>query len=219
MDLDKIFEKVPYERIIPLPNWQRAAGFIAMAVVILAIFYFAVIQSKNEEIGELQESHAKIRKEVEDNKRYAQKLPKLMAKMEKLDVILKEASKILPTKKEIPELLELVSNRGIQSGLEFVTFKPIAEVKQEFFSLVPVSLKVTGKFHEVLMFFDEISKLDRIVTIDNVNMRAGSSKTGFTNLTVQCKATTYRFLTEAERRPPPDPDAKKGKKGKKKGKH
>lgn len=216
MDLDKIFEKVPYDKIIPLPNWQRAAAFVAMAIVVLVLFYFAVIKSKNEEIVKLEESHAQIQKEVEDNRRYAQKLPKLLAKMKKLDAALKEASKILPTKKEIPELLEQVSNIGIQAGLEFVTFRPKAEAKREFFALVPVSLTVTGKFHEVLMFFDEISHLARIVTIDNINMRAGtsSSKGGFTNLTVTCNATTYRFLDESERKPPPDPNAKAGKKKK-----
>ncbi|VAX24462.1 hypothetical protein MNBD_NITROSPINAE03-1975 [hydrothermal vent metagenome] len=216
MDLDKVFEKVPYDKIIPLPNWQRAGGVLAVAAVILGLFYFAVIQGKNDEIGKLKESHDKIRKEVEDNKRYAQKLPKLMAKMKKLDAALKKASEILPTKKEIPELLEQVSNIGIQSGLEFVTFKPEIEVKQEFFSLVPVALTVSGKFHEVLKFFDEISHLARIVTIDNINMRSGSSQNGFTNLTVNCKATTYRFLESSERNPPPGPAGKKAKKGKKK---
>ena len=107
MDLDKIFEKVPYERIIPLPNWQRTAGFVAMAVVILVIFFFAVIPSKNEDIGELQESHAKSRKEIEENTRDTQNHPKPKAKLknrgyEGAKQVKRKTGKKLKKKKDTP---------------------------------------------------------------------------------------------------------------------
>ncbi len=198
MDLDKIFEKIPYDKIIPLPFWQRAAAVLALAGLVFGLFYFLIVRSKDDEIIKLKKDHSDIQKKVDDNRTQAKKLPELIAKMRGLDEKLKEASKKLPTKKEIPELLEQVSNIGIQSGLEFITFKPGVEVRQEFYSNVPVSLKITGKFHDILTFFDEIAHLPRIVTIDNIRMQSGSAKAGFTNLTVACNATTYRFLEKAE---------------------
>lgn len=198
MDIDKIFEKIPYDKIIPLPSWQRAVAVLALAGLVFGLFYFVIVRSKDDEITKLKKDHSDIQKKVDDNRTQAKKLPELIAKMRGLDEKLKEASKKLPTKKEIPELLEQVSNIGIQSGLEFITFKPGVEVRQEFYSNVPVSLKITGKFHDILTFFDEIAHLPRIVTIDNIRMQSGSAKAGFTNLTVTCNATTYRFLEKAE---------------------
>ena len=58
------------------------------------------------------------------------------------------------------------------------------------YTQIPVSIQVTGKYHDVLMFFDRVGKLKRIVNIQNVTMSpAGDSS----NLNVSCKAVTYKF--------------------------
>jgi len=207
VDLDKIFEKLPYDRIIPVPTWQRLAAVGAIVAMVLGAFYFVVIKSKDEQIVKLRADLAKIQKEVEDNRRYAQKLNMMKAKIKKLEVALKKASKQLPTEKQIPELLEQVSNLGTQSGLEFTKFKPRGEVRKEYYSEVPVNLQITGRFHNMLVFFDEIAHMKRIVTLNNIKMRSGSRKTGYTNLTVDCVATTYRFVERKAK-------SGKGKKGK-----
>ncbi len=212
MDLDKLFEKLPYDRIIPIPTWQRLAAVGAIVALVLGAFYFVVIKGKDEQIVKLRADLAKIQKEVEDNRRYAQKLNMMKAKIKKLEVALKKASKQLPTEKQIPELLEQVSNIGTQSGLEFTKFKPRGEVRKEYYSEVPVNLQITGRFHNLLVFFDEIAHMKRIVTLNNIKMRSGSRKTGYTNLTVDCVATTYRFVERKTKNG-------KGKKGKSKKKH
>lgn len=203
MELEKLFDKIPYERIYPLPAWQRFAGIFGVVALVVGAFYFFVIQGKDQEIDALQENLAKIQKEVEDNRLHAQKLGKLKEKIAKLETDMKEASKQLPSKKEIPQLLEQVSNIGTQFGLEFLTFKPRPEVRKDFYSEVPVSLKISGKFHNMLMFFDEISHLPRIVAIDDIKIH---SDKGSSRLTLQCVATTYRFIEGSEKKK----DGKKG---------
>ena len=212
MDLDKLFEKVPYEKLYPIPSWQRMAAIAGVSLLIIGVFYLVVIKGKDKQIDQLQENLAKIRKEVEDNKVHARKFSKLKERIAKLDMELKEASRQLPSDKEIPELLEQISNIGTQFGLEFVKFKPNPEIIKDFYSEVPVSITVIGKFHNILMFFDEIAHLPRIVTLNNIDMKTGSKKTGITNLETKCEAVTYRYIEDAERKK----KAKGGKKGKKK---
>jgi len=197
VDFDKILEKIPYDKLYPLPAWQRFAAIFALAGLITGGFYFFAIQGKNGEINTLKNNLTKIKKEVEDNKLHAQKLGKLTEKIALLEVAMKDASKQLPSEKEIPELLEQVSNIGTQVGLEFKVFKPKPEFQREFFSEVPVSIKIEGKFHNMLMFFDEIAHLPRIVTIGNIVMR---SRKGGTRLTLDCVATTYRFIEGSEKK-------------------
>jgi len=199
VDLDKLFEKVPYDRIIPIPHWQRWSAVGAVAVAILAAFYFLVVQAKDGEILKLKDDLAKIQKEVDDTRRQAKKITELKEKMVKLEAELAEASLQLPSDKEIPSLLTQISNFGTQAGLEFLQFKPGGEVKRDFYAEVPVSLKLTGKFHNILMFFDEIAHLPRIVTISDIVMKSGGAKKGgsVTTLDVSLQAVTYRFLDTA----------------------
>jgi type IV pilus assembly protein PilO len=80
-----------------------------------------------------------------------------------------------------------------------VTFKPGAEQPKDFYSEVPVSVRVTGRFHNTLAFFDEVSRLPRIVTISNIQMKKAEGPGKEVVLQTDCNATTYRFLEEEAR--------------------
>ncbi len=216
MDIEKVFEKIPYEKLYPVPAWQRYAVMFGLAIIVVVAFYFVVISGKAETIASLEQELSKIQKDVQDNRAHASKLAKLKEKIEKLEADRKEASKQLPSEKEIPELLEQISTLGTQTGLEFLTFKPQAEVVREFYAEVPVNVEVTGRFHDVLSFFDEISHLPRIVTIGDMKIqniadtaagKASASPRGGrgakettkppSGIQLTCVVTTYRFVESA----------------------
>jgi len=200
VDIDKYLDKIPYEKLYPIPSWQRMVAVVGLALLLAAGNYFVVIKSKDRQIDQLNENLAKIKKEIEDNKVHTRDFSKLKDRLADLDGQLKQASMQLPSQKEIPELLEQISNIGTQFGLEFLKFKPSPEVVKDFYSEVPVRLKIVGKFHNILMFFDEIAHLPRIVTISDIVMKSGTKKTGVTNLKMECNAITYRFIEDAERK-------------------
>jgi type IV pilus assembly protein PilO len=215
VDIEKLFEKVPYEKLYPVPVWQRYAVMFGLSVIVIVAFYFAVITGKAETIASLDQKLAGIQKEVQDNRSHASKLAKLKEKIEKLESDRLEAAKQLPSDKEIPELLEQISTLGTQTGLEFVTFKPQAEIMREYYAEVPVNVEVTGRFHDALSFFDEISHLPRIVTIGDIKIAKlqGAADTGGgrgaapvapkggkaeakspSGIQLTCVVTTYRFI-------------------------
>jgi len=144
VDIEKVFEKIPYEKLYPVPAWQRYAVISGLAIIVVVAFYFVVISGKAETIASLEQELSKIQKDVQDNRAHASKLAKLKEKIEKLEADRKEASKQLPSEKEIPELLEQISTLGTQTGLEFLTFKPQAEVVREFYAEVPVNVEAMG---------------------------------------------------------------------------
>lgn len=211
MDIDKVFDKVPYEKLYAVPVWQRYAVMFGISILVIVAFYFGVITEKVEALTKLDTDLSTINTEVTNNESLEKNEGLLKAKIAELEAAKESASKHLPSDKEIPELLEQVSKLGTERGLEFLTFKPLAEVRQTFYAEVPVSLEVTGKFHDVLMFFDDISLLPRIVTIGDMKIQslaeggggrsAASSKGGreskSSNVQMSCVATTYRFLPES----------------------
>jgi type IV pilus assembly protein PilO len=94
--------------------------------------------------------------------------------------------------------LTSISNLGRGAGLEFLLFRPKPEVPKDFYAEVPVDIAVSGTFYNVADFFVGVSKLPRIVNINNVSVSDIKSAGGRTTLKVNCLATTFRFLEKKE---------------------
>jgi type IV pilus assembly protein PilO len=129
-----------------------------------------------------------------------------------MEIKLKEAMAQLPDRKEIPDLLSTLSNKAREAGLEILLFRPRAENFQEFYAEIPVDIVVKGGFFNAVSFFDDVSKLNRIVNIDNIDFKNPRVAGDQVTMDISNLATTYRFLDEAERKKVADAKAKAAKK-------
>lgn len=102
--------------------------------------------------------------------------------------------KQLPNKQEMDALITDVNQAGLGRGLQFELFRPEAETVSEFYAETPIQVKVTGGYHDVAAFVSDVSKLSRIVTMQNIGMEPG--KDGVLNMDAVVK--TYRYLDEEE---------------------
>jgi type IV pilus assembly protein PilO len=96
--------------------------------------------------------------------------------------------------------------------LEILLFRPRAETFQEFYAEIPVDIVVKGGFFNAVAFFDDVSKLNRIVNIDNIDFKNPRVSGDQVTMDISNLATTYRFLDEAERKKVADAKAKAAKK-------
>jgi len=215
MKLNKIREKYNSfleKKIVPLD--KRVIGAIFAVVIILPVvaFYFLHYTAKTKEIKGLENQAAKLRREIAGAKARAAKLDEHLAEMEETKRLFAEASILLPQKKEIPSLLTNISALGTNSGLNMATFSPGGERRQEFYAEIPVTLRVTGPYHNIGTFLYEVSKLDRIVSAINITLGSPSMQRGEMVLSSGVNLITYRFLEESELKA--QEEAKKAKKGK-----
>ncbi len=203
-----------------LYRWGAIGAIMVGIVIAYFVTSFLPHQSRMEEMAEqFSQKRAEFSKMVvlvRDRGQY-------MEEVEHLDRELKYAITVLPDKKEIPSLLKKLSEEAEKFGLEVYYFEPQSESVQGFIAAVPVSIKLKGSFHEVLSFFDSVNKFARIVNISDISLTADpqsvakeeqrkrdkkgsvSSADAFsafqpnkTKLDVSFRATTYRFLTQAE---------------------
>jgi type IV pilus assembly protein PilO len=107
----------------------------------------------------------------------------------------------LPDKEEIPLLLTSVSQFGHDAGLEFILFEPKPEIIRDFYAEIPVSVTVSGNYHQVGVFFDKVSNLNRIVNIKDIKMVPPGKDIKTTmpagdaiRLITSCTAVTYKFV-------------------------
>jgi len=152
MDLNK-------ETILKLPNSQKIALALFIFVALGAGFFYLLFQPKMKQLSALKLKQAELSKQIQESKRIADNLPKFKRDFEQLKVDLDKALTELPNQKEIPTLLTSITSKGKDAGLDFLVFKPRAEVPKDFYSEVPVDISIYGSFYNVANFFVAVSSL------------------------------------------------------------
>lgn len=185
------------EKILKLPNRQKVMLLCLVLLLEGAALYYGLYQPRLTEYQEQKAKVEELQRQIEENRRIANNLPRFKAEYEQLKKDLDAALTELPNQKEIPSLLTSISNLGRSSGLDFLLFRPKPEVPKDFYAEVPVDIAVSGTFYNVADFFVAVGKLPRIVNINNVSI--SDIKQGErTTLRVNCLATTFRFLDKKE---------------------
>jgi type IV pilus assembly protein PilO len=180
---------------------QQKIGFLAgLVVFLLVIGYFYVYLPGDDQVTKLAEEITGVRADRDKKKALSVNLPKLQKELQEWDAKLKAAVAQLPDRKEIPDLLSSLSTKARDAGLEILLFRPRAENFQEFYAEIPVDIVVRGGFFNAVTFFDEVGKLNRLVNIDNIDLKNPKVGGDQVALEISTLATTYRFLDEAERK-------------------
>jgi len=194
----KIIDPV-IDKVEKLNKIQRILICTVTLVLIVGLFVYFGYLPKKKTIESMTKNYAKLEKEIKAAKRRARNLKKFQAEYERAQADLKMVQERLPKKNEIPKLLASISQSGHDSGLEFNLFKPEAEIVKGFFAEIPVSIEVNGTYHQLAMFFDRISRLERVVNIKNIKISGAKAAKGATTnrLKTTCTAVTYKFLENA----------------------
>ncbi len=185
MDTEVFIEKV--EKIKMLYRILILAGIV---ILFVGLFVLLIYVPKTEKIEKLEKSNSALNAEIAKAKQKAANKEQFEADVVLAEEQYKEALTLLPKKKEIPSLLVNITELGTTSNLEFKSFSPGKGPDEHMYTEIPVSIQVTGKYHDILLFFDRVAKMKRIVNIQNVSMSpSGDTST----LNVNCKAVTYKF--------------------------
>ncbi|MBI2090630.1 MAG: type 4a pilus biogenesis protein PilO [Deltaproteobacteria bacterium] len=188
------------DRILGLPRQQKIGVLAGLIIALLALDYFFLYAPQSLKSAQLAQNIESGQQERDKKRKLAANLPKLEQQQKELDGMLKLAVAQLPERKEIPDLLSSVSSKAREAGLEILIFRPRGENLQEFYAEIPVDIVVRGGFHELVTFFDEVGRLNRLVNMQNIEMRNPKVQGERVSLDASTLATTYRFLDEGERK-------------------
>ena len=178
-------------------SWPLTVKGILVAVVavgVLALGYFVDIQAQQEDLDRITIEEKRLKEDFEIKQAKAASLDAYKAQMVEMEDSFGAMIRQLPSKTEVEDLLVDISQTGLASGIEFQLFKPLAEKHIEFYAELPITLKMTGTYHQFGEFVSGIAALPRIVTLENISIKGG--KKG--DLTMDVTAKTYRYLDESE---------------------
>jgi type IV pilus assembly protein PilO len=181
------------QRYLPLELKYKIALAVFLLLLPILFFFFVFFQPNNVTFANLSNQKNSLEKTMKEVKAKLQDRPKLQRELDDTTAIFEETSKLLPKDKEIPKLLADISQLGRTAGLDFQTFKPQADVPKDFYAEIPVDIDLVGPYHNVGFFFDQVSRLDRIVSVSNVKMGTPKKEGAEMVLSSNCKLITYRF--------------------------
>lgn len=178
-------------------EWPFIIKLIAIILLCCVVWgggYYFFIKDQQAELLSLEQKEEQLRSEFETKTAKAVNLEAYKKQMAEMKIIFTSMLKQLPRKSEVADLLIDISRTGLINGLEFELFKPEAERPIDFYAELPISMKVTGNYHQFGDFVSGIAALPRIVTLHNLTMMPQGEDTG--KMTMDITAKTYRYFDQ-----------------------
>lgn len=179
-------------------NWPVTFKVVTLAIlfiVIIAAGHFLVWQEQIETLESIQAEEETLKNTYLIKKRSAVNLTAMRLQLKEIEQSLGTLLKQLPDKSEMEALLVDINQAGLGRGLQFELFKPAAqETINAFYAELPVSIRVTGGYHDIGAFASDIAQLPRIVTLNDINIKPGTDG----RLVLDAVAKTFRYLDEEE---------------------
>lgn len=200
MTLDD-FRNVDFKEIASWPVPVKVVGIALVCLVILFAGYWFLISGELEEHEVLEKKEAGLRDTYMTKKALAINLPAYRQQMADMQQTFGSLLRQLPNTTEVPDLLVDITQAGLGRGLEFVLFRPEREQPKDFYAELPISLQVSGTYHELAQFVSDVAALPRIVTFGDITITAGTGA----KLSMGATARTYRYLDGGEAPAPVPP--------------
>ena len=174
----------------------RAAviGIVFVAVLGMGIYWF-IIEDKAPQLKRVQGEEQTLRVSFENKQKKAANYDAYKAQLAQMEQSFGTMLRQLPGETEIPSLIVDISQTGLAAGLQEKLFQPQSEIPKDFYAEKPITISLSGGYHEIANFVSGVAALPRIVTLHDINITP-DSQDDYDRLTIQVTAKTYRYLEE-----------------------
>jgi type IV pilus assembly protein PilO len=173
----------------------KALVWLGILIAVPVAGYFADTASQIEDLEKLVGEEARLKTEYLDKKKQAINLDLHRQQLREIDTQFGALLRQLPNRSQMDALLVDINQAGLGRGLQFELFRPApSEIAKEFYAERPISVKVTGSYHDMGAFASDVGQLPRIVTLNDVTI----VNEGKGTLSMDATARTFRYLDDDE---------------------
>jgi type IV pilus assembly protein PilO len=176
------------------PLLPRLALFATASVAIVVVLWFVWLAGSQEILQQEQDKEVKFREDYKTKLTKAVNLDVLKKQREQVQQYVTQLEKQLPSKAEMDALLSDINQAGLGRSLQFDLFRPGQIAVKEYYAELPITIKVSGRYHDIGAFASDIANLSRIVTLNNLSINPKADGT----LTLDSTAKTFRYLDASE---------------------
>ena len=199
MNWDDIQHHLEPDNIGSAPNSIKFGVYAIIFVALVGAGIYFDTQDQLKVLERHEKKELELKGEFKIKADQAAKLELYKEQLAEMEASFGALLRQLPETTEVESLLVDVSQTGLASGLEVKKFKPSAEEKKGFYAELPISLEVSGSYHQLATFISGIAALPRIVTISDMKLEPfDTEETSAAKLKMSATAKTYRYLQEDE---------------------
>jgi len=176
------------------PTAPRYALFVFAAIAIVVVLWFTWLTGSQEALQQEKDKEVKLREDYKVKLTKAVNLDVLKKQREQVQQYVTQLEKQLPSKAEMDALLSDINQAGLGRSLQFELFRPGQVAVKEYYAELPITIRVTGKYHDIGSFASDIANLSRIVTLNNLSLSPRTDEA----LILDATAKTFRYLDPDE---------------------
>ncbi|MEQ1440526.1 type 4a pilus biogenesis protein PilO [Fontimonas sp. SYSU GA230001] len=182
------------------PGWVRTAAAVLLGVILVGAGGWFLVNPVYEQIQAERVTEQNLRADFEAKQKKVAALDAYRAQLAEMEQSFGAMLKQLPSKAEVANLLNDISQARVAASLEEELFQPQSEMPKDFYAAIPNKIIVLGSYHEMGSFVGAVAALPRIVTIEDAEVRStgGKGKTAATQLRMTAQVMTYRYLDDSE---------------------
>ena len=178
-------------------KWPLAPKIIVLALVVLFIVALGAYFDWKDQWDSLQtaeQEEGRLRDQFKEKKAKAINYDLYVQQLAEVEQSFGALVKQLPNRSEIDALLTDINQAGLGRGLQFDLFRPAPQERMaDFYAELPISIKITGNYHDIGAFASDVAALPRIVTLNDLAIVNDKG-----TLTMDAVAKTFRYLDEEE---------------------
>lgn len=177
------------------PALPRNLLLLGVCAAIIGGLWFFWLKDVDAELLGAKARETELRSTYRAKLVQAVNLDALKKQLEQVQQYVTQLEKQLPSKAEMDALLSDINQAGLGRSLQFELFRPGQVTVKQYYAELPITVRVTGSYHDVGLFAADIANLSRIVTLNNLSLAPGRDRG---TLTMDGVAKTFRYLDQDE---------------------
>ena len=192
-------------------GWSKSVKIFFATLIVAVILFFGwylYISDQQDELEQVRQKEVALKKEFADKQAKAVNLEPYRKQLADMQEMLQTMLRQLPSKTEMPDLLNDITQAALGAGIETELFQPGPEAMKDFYAEKPIQLKMRGTYHQFGTFISNVASLPRVVilTMHDVSLRPAGAATGAKAatavatgvLSLEGTVKTYRYLDDEE---------------------
>ena len=181
-----------------MPWYGQLGAFAVLSIAGAGVFWNFYAKPAQESISQRETQLATIQAEIQRGLGTARRLPEFRRQVRDLEAQLERLRPVLPSEKDVADLLRRIQGMATQSNLTIRGFAPQAVATRQMYAEWPIGLQIEGTYHNLGGFLERVSKFPRIINVTGIHIKArDANKDGGTSansITAECTATTFVLI-------------------------
>ena len=193
------------------PMAPKIVSWLVLGAMVVGLVWLLLLSDKKDELDAERAKEPGLKQDYRSKLAQAVNLPELRKQKQQVEEYVTQLEKQLPGKAEMDALLTDINQAGIGRGLQFELFRPGSVAVRDNYAELPITIRVSGRYHDIGAFAADVANLSRIVTLHDLSI-TGVQREGGGSLSMDAIARTYRYLDQTEvaaQKKPAAPGAKK----------